>query len=154
MKPLFFRFVALAAFAAMLLSVAGTAAADTSGELTEAEARDVQAVVIAQFSAFAEDDADSAFATATPAVRESFGSPGLFLAVVRGLYPMVYQATSVTFHKPQSEDGHALQLVEIHDPSNGEDGKSWLAIFALERQPDMSWRISNCVVSENHWQPV
>ena len=41
-----------------------------------------------------------------------------------------------------------LQLVEIKD----ERAKSWLALFALEQQPDRTWRISGCVVSENHWR--
>ena len=81
-------------------------------------------------------------------VREAIGSSGRFLAMVRGAYPMVYRPSSVSFHKPEEDDGAVLQLVEIKD----ERAKSWLALFALEQQPDHTWRISGCVVAENHWR--
>ena len=32
------------------------------------------------------------------------------------------------------------------------DSKTWLALFAMERQPDNSWRISGCLVAENRWR--
>ena len=119
-----------------------------AGALAEGEAQKIQRVIVTQIEAFAQDDADGAFQTATPSVREAIGNPGRFLAMVRGAYPMVYRPASVTFHKPEAEDGTVLQLVEITDA----DAKSWLALFALERQPDASWRISGCVVTENPWK--
>lgn len=151
MKPMFFRFLALMTVAVALTGVHRSALAQTP---QDTDAQQVQAVVAQQFSAFAMDDADRAFETATPSVRETFGNAGVFLAVIRGMYPMVYQAASVTFHKPLTEDGTAVQLVEIRNPERGGGAKSWLAVFALERQPDDSWRISNCVVAENHWQAI
>lgn len=151
MKPMFVRFLALLTVAVALIGVHRGVRADT---LSDVETQQVQAVVAQQFSAFAMDDADRAFETATPAVRETFGNAGLFLAVVRGMYPMVYQAGQVNFHKPLKEEDTAVQLVEIRSADGGPEAKSWLAIFALERQPDNSWRISNCVVAENHWQAV
>ncbi|RYG10010.1 MAG: DUF4864 domain-containing protein, partial [Burkholderiales bacterium] len=116
----------------------------------DVEAEKVRGVIVAQLAALAEDDADGAFQTATPAVREAIGSSGRFLAMVRGSYPMVYRPSSVSFHKPEGGEGSVLQLVEITD---GND-KSWIAMFALEQQPDNSWRISGCVVAENRWQSV
>src|SRR4051812_35887934 len=100
MNPLLTRFffviaIALAASAAMKAQ---------AGPLPEADAKEVRNVIVAQLEAFAEDDADRAFQTATPAVREAIGSSGRFLAMVRGAYPMVYRPNTVTFHKP-SEDG-------------------------------------------------
>ncbi len=151
MKPMLFRFLALMTVAVALTGMHRTARADA---MSDSDTQQVQAVIIQQFSAFASDDADRAFATATPALRETFGNAGVFLAVVRGMYPMVYQASSVTFHKPLRDEDTAVQLVEIRDPEHGVDGPSWLALFALERQPDNSWRISNCVVTENHWRAV
>ena len=141
------RFLVLIAMALAALSVHVRAAA---GPLAEEEADRVREVIVAQLSALALDDADKAFETATPEVRAAIGSSNRFLAMVRGAYPMVYRPSSVSFHKPQEEDGSVLQLVEIKD---GED-KSWLALFALERQPDTTWRISGCVVAENHWQSI
>jgi hypothetical protein len=146
MKALFIRLLTVAAMA-----MAAPAATDAlAGTLTEPDAQKVQSVIIAQLDAFAQDDADSAFATATPAVREAIGNSGRFLAMVRGAYPMVYRPASVTFHKPEEDEGTVLQLVEIKDTNE----KSWLALFALEKQPDASWRISGCVVAENRWKSV
>jgi hypothetical protein len=146
MKALFIRLFTVAAMA-----MAAPAGMDAlAGTLTEPDAQKVQSVIIAQLDAFAQDDADSAFATATPAVREAIGNSGRFLAMVRGAYPMVYRPASVTFHKPEEDEGTVLQLVEIKDTNE----KSWLALFALEKQPDASWRISGCVVAENRWKSV
>lgn len=39
-------------------------------------------------------------------------------------------------------------MVEITDA----DAKSWLSLFSIEKQPDDSWRISGCLVAENHWR--
>jgi len=144
MNTLFIRFFMMIAFA-----LAATMQA-LAGPLPESEANKVQSVIVAQLAAFADDDAESAFQTATPAVREAIGSSGRFLAMVRGAYPMVYRPASVTFHKPEEDEGSVLQLVEITDTN----AKSWLALFALERQPDATWRISGCVVAENKWQSV
>lgn len=146
MSPLFIRFFSMMAFALAASSLTEAAA----GPVPETEAQKIQGVIVAQLEAFAEDDADRAFETATPAVREAIGASGLFLALVRGAYPMVYRPAAVTFHKPEQDAGHVLQPVEITDT----DAKSWLALFALEQQPDASWRISGCVVAENHWQSI
>jgi Domain of unknown function (DUF4864) len=145
MNPVFSRFASLLAlaFAAATSSVPASAT-----PLTDTEADAVRQVVVAQLQAFAEDDADSAFDTATPGVREAIGNPGLFLAMVRGAYPMVYRPATFAFLKPDEEDGTVLQMVTITDG----DDKSWIALFALERQPDASWRISGCVVAENPWR--
>ena len=139
------RFAALLALVLASLSVHVRAFA---APISELEAAKVREVIVAQLSALAVDDADKAFETATPAVREAIGSSGRFLAMVRGAYPMVYRPTSVSFHKPEEDDGSVLQLVEIKDNRD----KSWLALFALEQQPDRTWRISGCVVAENHWR--
>ena len=115
--------------------------------LADEQVDKVREVIVAQLTALAVDDADKAFETATPEVRAAIGSSNRFLAMVRGAYPMVYRPSSVSFHKPEEEDGTVLQLVEIRDDKD----KSWLALFALEQQPDQTWRISGCVVAENHW---
>jgi len=139
------RILLMAALALAAVGLHMRAAAET---VPDPEAQKVREVIVAQLSALALDDADKAFETATPEVRAAIGSSNRFLAMVRGAYPMVYRPASVSFHKPEQEDGGVLQLVEIKD----DDDKSWLALFALERQPDQSWRISGCVVAENHWQ--
>lgn len=145
MSPLFVRM-----FTAAVLALGASTMSVRAGTLPEPDAKQVQGVIIAQLAAFADDDADTAFATATPAVQKAIGSSGRFLALVRGAYPMVYRPTSVTFHQPDEDEGSVLQLVEITDG----DAKSWLAVFALEKQADATWRISGCMVSENRWKPA
>jgi hypothetical protein len=145
MSPVFLRFAFLVALAFAAVT-SSTRAGASPLDATEADA--VRQVVIAQLQAFAEDDADSAFATATPGVREAIGNPGRFLAMVRGAYPMVYRPAAVAFLKPEEDAGTVLQMVTITDG----DDKAWIALFALERQPDSSWRISGCVVAENPWR--
>ena len=143
MRPLFLRFASVLAlaFAAATTPVRAT-------PLIGSEADAVRQVVVTQLQAFAEDDADSAFATATPGVREAIGNPLRFLAMVRGAYPMVYRPAAVSFLKPDEDSGTVLQMVQITDG----DDKSWIAMFALERQPDASWRISGCAVAANPWR--
>ncbi len=141
MNALFVRWSVVFAFA-----FAGAAAA-LADPLSPSDVEQVQGVIAAQLAAFAADDADRAFDAATPQVRKAIGDSGRFLALVRGAYPMVYRPAAVTFQKPREDHGDVLQLVEIRD----EDAKSWLALFALERQPDASWRIGGCVVIENRW---
>lgn len=145
MSPVFMRFAFLVALAFAAASASMHARATP---LNESEADAVRQVVVAQLKAFADDDADSAFATATPGVREAIGNPLRFLAMVRGAYPMVYRPATFAFLKPEEDDGIVLQMVTITD----DDDKSWIALFALERQPDSSWRISGCAVTENPWR--
>lgn len=137
---------------AVAIGVAASAAAVGLGAepVPEDEARRVRSVIVTQLQAFAEDDADGAFETTTPGVREAIGNARHFLALVRGAYPMVYHPASVTFMRPELRGGDVLQLAEIIDGQ----GKSWLALFSLEQQPDASWRISGCVVAENRWLPT
>jgi hypothetical protein len=68
--------------------------------------------------------------------------------MVRGAYPMVYRPAAVAFLKAEEDDGIVLQMVTITD----DDDKAWIALFALERQPDATWRISGCAVAENPWR--
>lgn len=130
--------------------VAFTATRMMAAPVPEHDARQVREVIVAQLAAFARDDADAAFQTATPSVREAVGSSGMFLALVRTTYPMVYRPASVTFHEPVAHGGALLQMVVIRD----EDDKTWLAAFAMERQPDASWRVRSCAVSETDWKTI
>lgn len=132
---------------AMVLVAALPPPAVSDPGLSAKDTEQVQQVIVAQIQALAEDDADRIFETTTPEVRAAIGSSGRFLAMMRGAYPMVYQPSSVTFHKPAAGQDGAWQLVEITD----REDQSWLALFALERQPDKTWRISGCLVAPNPW---
>jgi Domain of unknown function (DUF4864) len=145
MSPLFMRIFTLVGLALAAASMQLKARAET---LAEPEVQRVQQVIMAQFKAFKEDDAEAAFLTATPEIREKIGDSARFLALVRGSYPMIYRPAGIGFLAPEMDKGHVIQIVSIRD----DDDKTWLALFSLVQQPDMSWRISGCVVAENDWR--
>ena len=124
--------------AASLLLQLQAAAQTPSAEHTTA----MRAVIEAQLAAFAADDAARAFSYAAPGIREVFGTPDRFLAMVRSGYPVVYRPASVTFLAPHQVEGQWIQGVHMTDAS----GALWLAVYRLERQADRSWRISGCDV--------
>jgi hypothetical protein len=145
MSPMILRFFTLVGVALFAASIQLKARA---APLEPVDAQQVQAVILAQLQAFANDDADAAFATATPEVRKAVGNPGRFLDLVQGNYPMVYRAAGFGFLPPERKDGEVLQLVSLRDG----EGKTWLALFSLVQQPDHSWRIGGCIVAENDWR--
>jgi hypothetical protein len=145
MSPLFMRIFTLVGMALAAASMQMKARADT---LTGPDVQQVQAVVTAQLTAFTNEEAEAAFAAATPEVRKSDGDPSRFLDLVRGNYPMVYHPAGFAFLAPQVEQDQVLQAVALRDA----DDKTWIALFTLERQPDHSWRIGACIVAENDWR--
>ncbi len=114
----------------------------SAAEVSALQAKQMQAVIQAQLDAFAADDAKRAFSFAAPKVRDAFGTPDRFIAMVRTGYPVVYRPAAVSFFKPQTLDGAFIQRVQLTD----ENGGVWLATYQLERQRDRSWRIAGCEV--------
>ena len=104
------------------------------------DARAVRAVIEAQLDAFRADDAARAFSLATPGIREKFGSPENFMDMVRRAYAVVYRPQSVAFEAPVVVDGQVVQPVRMTDA----EGRAWLAIYPMQRQPDGSWRTDGC----------
>jgi hypothetical protein len=111
--------------------------------VSKADARKVRAVIEAQLAAFAADDAKRAFSYATRDIREMFGTPERFVAMVREAYPVVYRPASVAFLQPEAIDGMVIQAVEMVDAQ----GHVWMAVYRLERQRDRAWRISACEIA-------
>lgn len=125
-------------FASLTLFTALSAA--SRDELPEADARAVRAVVEAQLDAFRHDDAARAFSYASDGIRETFGSPENFLAMVRASYPVVYRPRSVAFQPAVLYQGLVVQPVRMIDA----EGQGWLAVYPMHQQPDGSWRIDGC----------
>ena len=127
-----------AAFAAVVLS--GPALA-----LTDVDEKDVRSVVQAQLDALARDDATAAYSFAAPNVRASVKSAAQFMAMVRRNYPAIYRPASTAFLRPEDHHGQVIQRVQLVD----ESGSAWLALYSLQRQKDLSWRITGCQVIPN-----
>ena len=123
-----------------LLLAIGTGAPASAQPVSPDDAHAARAIVGAQLEAFASDDAKRAFSYAAPAIREMFGTPERFLAMVRAGYPAIYRASGVTFLIPLRVQGQLFQGVHLTDAA----GVLWLATYRLERQADGSWRIAGC----------
>lgn len=125
------------ALCATLAVVHDAAAAEKIGA---ADRRAIEQTLRRQLDAFLHDDADRAFAYATPDIRRMFGSSDSFMEMVRNHYEPVYRASSVAFIGIESFDGQWVQTVRIVDG----EGRVWRALFTMKRQPDKSWKVGGC----------
>ena len=99
-------------------------------------------IISSQMEAFAADDDVAAFAFAAPSIQAMFGKPENFMAMVRVGYPTVYRARSFKFEDYILVHGNYAQPVRIVGPY----GRSVLAMYHMEEQPDGSWRIAGVVI--------
>jgi ketosteroid isomerase-like protein len=124
---------------ALLLAVAPLVAW-SQPYLSGPDAAAVREVIEAQLDAFRRDDAQRAFSFATPGIRAQFGTAENFMQMVRTSYPAVYRPRTVKFELFEVADGQVIQPVRLTDAG----GRGWVAFYAMERQPDGSWRIDGC----------
>ena len=96
----------------------------------------IRQVISEQIEAFKADDFDTAFTFASPGIREMFGTPGRFGAMVREGYPMVWRPGEVRFSDLGERDGRTVQRVLVTDAAG--------ALFVLEYEMvpgEQGWRI-------------
>jgi hypothetical protein len=139
----------LRAFALALLLV-GLTAPSPAAEVSREDAAAIRAVVAEQLEAFARDDARHAFSLATTGIRERFGTPEVFIHMVRTGYPVVYRPKSVQFEPPAVVDGEVIQPVRMTDV----EGAAWIALYPMQRQADGVWRINGCQLARLRAQSV
>jgi len=108
--------------------------------VSAADARAVRQVIQAQLDAFKRDDAARAFSYAAPGIRDTFGTPERFMAMVREQYAVVYRPRSVSFEEPLMAGEDLVQPVRMTDGY----GHTWMAIYPMAKQPDGRWRINGC----------
>ncbi len=108
--------------------------------LSDVDVRALREVIEAQLDAFRKDDAPRAFSYATEGIRETFGNAENFLQMVRTSYPVVYRPRTVAFEPPEVFQGEVLQPVRMTDA----DGRSWIALYPMERDSAGAWRINGC----------
>ena len=130
--------IATALVLALVLALAPALAGAQAA--SDADARAVRAVIEAQLAAFRRDDAARAFSYATPGIRDSFGTPEKFMAMVREQYAVVYRPRSVSFEEPLVVGEDLVQPVRMTDGY----GHAWMAIYPMAKQPDGTWRINGC----------
>jgi hypothetical protein len=113
--------------------------------VSDAEAQEFQRIITGQLNAFNANDGAGAYAFAAPTIKRLFPSPEIFMSMVQKGYPPIYRRQSYTFGRIGNEMGGApTQHVTIID----QNGKAWTALYAMERQPDGSWKIVGCQLVE------
>ena len=130
--------------------VLAPAAAVAQATVSPLDARAVREVIEAQLDAFARDDAARAFSLATPGIREFFGTPEKFIDMVRRSYAVVYRPRSVLFESPVLVEGQVMQPVRLTDA----EGRGWIAVYPMQRQPDGNWRTNGCQLGRLSGQQV
>jgi Domain of unknown function (DUF4864) len=126
------------------IQAAGVAAAlwvatASAQELTAASSR---AIVERQFDAFARDDAEAAYALASPTIKQMFVDADRFMAMVRNQYPPVYRHRSVVFSAFAERGDDASLTAILVDNSD----VVWTALYSLRREANGDWLISGCVL--------
>lgn len=113
--------------------------------VSQAEAAEFQRIITGQLNAFSSDDGAAAYAFAAPNIQRLFPTPEVFMSMVQKGYAPVYRRQSYAFGRIGTEmGGQPTQHVTIIDAN----GKAWTALYAMERQPDGSWKISGCSLVE------
>jgi hypothetical protein len=123
---------------ALLLFVA---AASVAADITKEDAAAIRKVISEQIDAFKRDDGPRAFSLATAGIRAQFGTPEVFMDMVRSQYAVVYRPRSVQFQAPEIVDGQVVQPVRMTDAA----GRAWLAIYPMLREAG-GWRTNGCLL--------
>ena len=129
----------------MIVLLAFISVAAFAQSISEAEKTEFQRIIAAQISAFRADDGPAAYSFAAPVVRNIFPTPEIFMSMVKQGYPQVYRPQAFNFTEalidPQGKPAQKMRVV-------GPDGKTYEALYSMEKQPDGTWRISGCTLLE------
>lgn len=126
-----------------LLLIAGAAQAQTPAtDVAAGDRATIRQIITDQIAAFRRDDGPGAFAYASPTIQGIFGTAETFMDMVRQGYRAVYRPQAVSFSDLQWIDGQLYQFVDIVGP----DGGAVIAAYAMQRQPDGTWRINGCQI--------
>lgn len=109
-------------------------------EFNDRDREAIRSVVQLQLEAFQRDDADAAFAFASPGIQEKFGTSDNFFRMVKQAYPVVHRPRSVLFDSLILFQGMPTQQVLLLT-SHGEMVR---ALYLMEQQPNQTWRIIGC----------
>ena len=128
----------LLALLGLLLGLAFGAHAQS--EVSESDRAAIRQVIEAQVEAFRRDDGDAAFGLASPTIQGMFGTPQIFMDMVRQGYQPVYRPRAFDFREIVELAGQPAQKVHVIGP----DGRPVTAIYPMRQLPDGTWRIDGC----------
>lgn len=138
--------VRIIVFVLALLGAAGPALAvgrtdfDTVNDPTNA----VRRVVEQQLDAFRHEDAERAFALASPTIRRAFRDAETFMALVAKEYLPITQWTAATFLDMRASDGHYVQRVRLTDSA----GLVSVANYAVARADTGEWWVVGVMMED------
>ena len=119
--------------------------ASLADSISAVDKAEFQRIITAQITAFKADDGPAAYDFAAPVVRNIFPTPEIFMTMVKQGYPQVYRPQSFNFTEALIDPmGRPAQKMTVVGP----DGKSYIALYSMEKQPDSTWRISGCTLLE------
>jgi len=129
----------------MIALLAFMSVAAFAQSVSETEKTEFQRIIAAQISAFRADDGPTAYSYAAPVIRNIFPTPEIFMSMVKRGYPQVYRPQSFNFTEALIDPlGRPAQKMLVVGP----DGKTYEALYSMEKQPDGTWRISGCTLLE------
>ena len=117
-----------------------------TSSLAEDNLASARGVIEQQIIAFLNDDVDSAYSFATPGVQKVFKEPQRFFDMVKRNYAPVYRPGNYAFGRALSETDGAVIAQELL--ITGPKGKSWRAVYVLERQDDGKYRINTVRITK------
>lgn len=124
-------------FAAVLIAALGIFPSAYAGE---AEIKAAQTTITGQIEAFKAGDDATAYSYAAPNVKRIFPTLEGFMGMVTGAYQPVWHPKSYSFGKAEETSGTSIiQHVMVVGP----DGKSYEAVYTLERGADGIYRITS-----------
>jgi hypothetical protein len=103
---------------------------------------EARAIIQQQLDAFKRNDADSAFALASPGLKETYSNPHNFMDSVRSGETPFFKRRMTEYHDFVAAGDDAAQSVVLVD----DDSYVWTVVYKLARQPDGSWLIDGVVL--------
>lgn len=102
-----------------------------------AQERGIEDTIGQQLEAFKSDDVGTAFAFASPTIKNIFRTPENFAAMVQQGYPMVWRPAEVTYLEQREIAGAIWQKVQITDGA----GRIHILDYQMIESPD-GWQIN------------
>ncbi|MEP0945194.1 MAG: DUF4864 domain-containing protein [Rhizobiaceae bacterium] len=124
--------------ALMLGSLVMDAYAQSGPKLPPQLQKTAESIIGGQISAFKAGDHDAAYGYAAPSIRQIFGSTDRFIGMVKKGYGPIYGARNWSFGRGEARGDALIQEVLLIGPQ----GRDWVALYTLRKQPDGTWRIA------------
>ena len=101
----------------------------------------IRDVILRQLRAFQRDDGPTAFSFTAPQIQLKFGTPDIFMRMVRIAYQQVYRPQEIKFQSLETIDERLVQKVLLVGP-----GGDLVVAHCSMVVVDGNWRIRGCLL--------